>query len=72
MEKRKDRKIWKSRSEEKLMTFSSVSLLPTRKREAVSQGGTPGDSTFDSKAGRTSETKGSFQIHSRKIRITQA
>ena len=37
---RKDRKSQKSRSEEKVMGFSSVSLFPTRKREAVTQGRT--------------------------------
>ena len=31
-----------SRSEEKVVGFSSVSLLPARKREAITQGGTPG------------------------------
>ena len=35
-EKRKDRK----RSEEKVFGFSSASLFPTRKQEAVTQGGT--------------------------------
>ena len=34
-EKRKDMKAWKSRSEEKVLGFSSCSLLPTRKRDAV-------------------------------------
>ena len=42
-EKRKDRKIWKSRSEEKVVGFSSASLFPRRKWEAVTQGGTRGD-----------------------------
>ena len=39
-EKRKYRKARKSRSEEKVVGFSSVSLYPARKREAVTQGGT--------------------------------
>ena len=34
-----DRKTWKSRREEKV-GFSSASLFPARKREAVTQGGT--------------------------------
>ena len=38
-EKRKDRKTQKSRSEEKVVGFSSASLFPARKREAVAQGG---------------------------------
>ena len=38
-EKRKD-KTQKSRSEEKVVGFSSASLFPTRKWEAVTQGGT--------------------------------
>ena len=39
-EKRKDRKTRKSRSEEKMVGFISASLFPTRKWEAVTQGGT--------------------------------
>ena len=39
-EKRKDRKPRKSKSEEKVVDFSSASLFPIRKREAVTQGGT--------------------------------
>ena len=39
-EERKDRKTRKRRREEKLVGFSSASLFPTRKREAVTQGGT--------------------------------
>ena len=39
-EKRKDRKTQKSRNEEKVVGFSSSSLLPARKPEAVTQGGT--------------------------------
>ena len=34
------RKTWKIRSEEKVVGFSSASLFPARKWEAVSQGGT--------------------------------
>ena len=34
------RKTWKSRSEEKVVDFSSANLFPTRKREVVTQGGT--------------------------------
>ena len=40
--KRKDRKMWKSKSEEKVVGFSSVFLFPTRKQEAVTQGKTRG------------------------------
>ena len=39
-EKRKDRKTQKSKSEEKVVGFSSASLFPARKREAVTQDGT--------------------------------
>ena len=39
-EKRKDMKIRKSRSGEKIKGFSSASLFPTRKQQAVTQGGT--------------------------------
>ena len=39
-EKRKGRKTRKSKSEEKMVGFSSASLFPARKREAVTQGGT--------------------------------
>ena len=38
--KRKDRETRKSRSEEKVVGFSSTSLFPTRKQETVTQGGT--------------------------------
>ena len=38
--KRKDRKSQKSRSEEKVVGFSSASIFPARKWEAVTQGGT--------------------------------
>ena len=37
-EKRKDRKTWKSRREENVVGFSSASLFPARKPEAVTQG----------------------------------
>ena len=37
-EKRKDRKTWKSRSEEKVMGFTSASLFPARKWEGVTKG----------------------------------
>ena len=39
-EKRNDRKIQKRRSEEKVEGFSSASLFPTMKWEAVTKGGT--------------------------------
>ena len=39
-DKRKDRKTRKSRSEEKVVSFSSASLFPAKKWEAVTQGGT--------------------------------
>ena len=40
-EGQKRRKIWKGRSEAKVVAFSSASLFPTRKREAAfTQGGT--------------------------------
>ena len=39
-EKRKDRETRKSRNEEKVVSFSSASLFPARKRGAVTQGGT--------------------------------
>ena len=37
-DKRKDRKTRKSRSEEKVVGFTNVSLFPARKWEAVAQG----------------------------------
>ena len=40
--KRKDRKIQKSRSEEKVLGFISASIFPSRKRESVTQSGTRG------------------------------
>ena len=61
-EKGKDGKSRKSRKEEKVMGFSSASLFPARKREAVTQGGTM-NPRGSSKAGTTSETAGAFQIH---------
>ena len=41
-EKRKGRKTWKSRSEEKVVGFSSAALFPARKWESVTHGGTMG------------------------------
>ena len=41
-ENSKDRKTLKSRSEEKVVGFSSGSLFPLKKRESVIQGGTRG------------------------------
>ena len=41
-ERRKDRKTRKSKSEEKVMGFSSASLFPVRKRDAVTQDETRG------------------------------
>ena len=38
-EKWKDRKTRKCRSEEKVVGFSTASIFPARKREAVTQGG---------------------------------
>ena len=38
-QKKKDRKPQKTRSEEKVVGCSSVSLFPARKWEAVTQGG---------------------------------
>ena len=42
-EKRKDRKTQKSKSEEKVVGFSSASLFPAKNREAVTPGGTGDD-----------------------------
>ena len=39
---KKDSNTWKSRSEEKVVGFTSASLFLARKREAVTQGGTRG------------------------------
>ena len=78
--KRKDKKTWKSRSKEKLVGFSSTSLFPTRKQETVTQGGKRGTNHLTwrrtqglgmSKAGRTSEKAGAFQIHLHKTRIAR-
>ena len=66
-EKSKDRKTQKSMSEEKVVGFSSASLFPTRKWEAVTQGGTmepfrpidgenPGSQYHQRQTGKTSET----------------
>ena len=61
--------------------FSSASLFPVRKREAVAQGGTrrivhpTRRRTHGAgivKGRRTNETAGAFQINLRKIRKTQA
>ena len=41
-EKRKDKKTWKSRSEKKVVGFSSTSLFLARKWKAVTQGRTKG------------------------------
>ena len=65
-----------------MVGFSSASLFPPRKWEAVTLGGTRGKDLHlvggkprepvPSKAGSTSKITGTFQIHSRKTRITQA
>ena len=79
--KRGDRKTQKSRNEEKVEGFSSASLFPTMKWEAVTQGETiePGNRPPDAeenpgslslKGGRISKTTGTFQIHSHKTRLT--
>ena len=75
-EKRKDRKMWKIKSEEKVGGFSSASLFPTRKRESVTQGGTiyhlmwrRTQVTSIVKGWEDNETEGAFQIHSHKTRI---
>ena len=63
------------------MGFSSASPFLTRKWEAVTQGGIwgiehptrrrhQGAGIVPSKGGRTSKTAGTFQIQSRKTRIT--
>ena len=55
-------KTQKSKSEEKMVGFSSASLFPVRKREAVTQGGIGGieqpREPVSSKVQRTSETGG--------------
>ena len=43
----KDGKTGKSRSKKKVVSFSSASLFPTRKREAVTQRGNQGDRPSD-------------------------
>ena len=63
-EKRKDMQTRKSRSKEKVVDFSSASLFPARKQEAVVE-------LVSSKDARTSETVGTFHIQSRKARITR-
>ena len=78
-QKRKDWKTRKSRHGEKVVGFSLASLLPARKREADTQGGTkdrppdaeenPG-SRYHQKLGGQ-ETAGGFQIHSRKTKIAR-
>ena len=55
----KDRKPWKSRSEDKVVGFSSASLFLTRKREALTQGKTRGIDHL-TRNGRKSETAGAF------------
>ena len=65
-----------------MLGFSSTSLFPARKREAVTQGGATGTEPPDeeekpkeptpSMAGRKSETTDTFQIDSRKTRIMRA
>ena len=74
----------KSKSEEKVVGFSSASLFAARKRESVSQGGIMEIGGYNTgrggeprepvlpKAGRTNETAGAFQIRSRRTKITQA
>ena len=42
-EKRRDKKSRKSRSEEKVVSFSSASIFPSRKWEANFRGGPTGD-----------------------------
>ena len=66
--KYKLRKTWKSRSEEKVLGFSSTSLFLPGKWEASPSGidhptrRKPREPVL-SKAGRTSRTAGAFQIH---------
>ena len=80
----RDEGFWKvakkreSRRREKLVSFISASLFPTRKWNAFGQGGTTGEIPHETeelittKAVRTSETMDTFQIHSRKTRTTRA
>ena len=74
-----DRKTRESRSEEKVMGFSSASLFRAKKREAVAKGRTrtivyptrrKTEGSVSSKPGRTNETAGAFQIHSCKTRAS--
>ena len=67
-EKRKDTKTWKSRSEEKVVDFSSDSLFPTRKWEAVTQGGT---TVIDQLTQRTQGGQARPQTYSRYIHAKQ-
>ena len=63
-----------------MVGFSSGSLLPAMKREAVIQDGTRGinhptrmkTQGAGIKAEKTGETAGAFQIHPRKTRVTRA
>ena len=79
-QKRKDRKT-RRRNEERELGFSSSSLFHAMKREGVIQGGTRGidpqhggkpREPVSSKAGKTSETVGTLQIHLYKTRVTRA
>ena len=76
----KTEKHGKVRGKEKVIGASSASLFPARIQVAVTQDGTKGIENptqrktrepVSSKAGRTCETAGKFQIHSRKTRIRQ-
>ena len=60
-EKRKDSKLRKKKSEEKVVGFSSASLFPTRKREAV-----PHNEAGSSHPGWNYETKGINYLMRRK------
>ena len=67
--RRKDRKTQKSRSEEKVVGFSSISLFCTRKWESVTQGETMGTNNpmqrtqrLSSKVGRIMKITGTFYI----------
>ena len=68
----KEKKSRKSRSEEKVVGFSSAFLFPAMKREAVTQGVNRGidhlprrrtRESVSSNSGRTRETADAFQIH---------
>ena len=77
-DKRKDRKTWKIKREEEVVSFSPASLYPARNGRqsprvkpggyTTQSGGKPRESV-SSKTGRTSKTTGPFQILSRKTRI---